>query len=206
MIELVVDNLNIDARHIFIAQREHYEKYNLKQLLNLIAPGCEIVLVDGLTDGAARTVLLAKEFINNDDPLFIANSDQYVPDFDSNAFMYSMKTPDIAAQIATFQATHPKWSYVSLNEAGFIDHIVEKQVISNIATVGFYAWNKGRDCVRSIEQMIAKDVRTNNEFYLAPSLNELIQEGALVKNFPVRDNYSLGTPEDLQTTLAKFRG
>src|SRR5574338_1554171 len=62
MIQVVVENLNIDARHVFIVQKEHYEKYNLKQLLNLIAPGCEIVQVDGLTEGAACTTLLAKEF------------------------------------------------------------------------------------------------------------------------------------------------
>jgi HAD superfamily hydrolase (TIGR01509 family) len=43
MIQVVVENLNIEAHYIFIVQREHYEKYNLKQLLNLIAPGCDIV-------------------------------------------------------------------------------------------------------------------------------------------------------------------
>ena len=69
MIQLVVENLNIDARHIFVVQKEHYEKYNLKHLLSLISPGCEIVQVDGMTEGAACTTLLAKEFIDNDEPL-----------------------------------------------------------------------------------------------------------------------------------------
>jgi hypothetical protein len=60
MIQVVVENLNVDAHFIFLVQKEHYEKYNLKQLLNLIAPGCDIVQVDGLTGGAACTTLLAK--------------------------------------------------------------------------------------------------------------------------------------------------
>jgi hypothetical protein len=77
MIQLVVENLNIDARHIFVVQKEHYEKYNLKHLLRLISPNCEIVQVDGMTEGAACTTLLAKEFINNDEPLIFANSDQF---------------------------------------------------------------------------------------------------------------------------------
>ena len=52
MIQVVVENLNIDAKHIFIVQKEHYEKFNLKYLLNLITDNnCEIVQVDGITEG-----------------------------------------------------------------------------------------------------------------------------------------------------------
>ena len=86
MIQVIVENLNIDAQHIFIVQKEHYEKYNLQYLLNLIAPGCEIVQVDGVTEGAACTTLLAKEFINNDEPFLTANSDQFV-EWNSNEFL-----------------------------------------------------------------------------------------------------------------------
>ena len=78
MIQVVVENLNIEAHYIFIVQKEHYEKYNLKQVLSLISPGCDIVQVDGLTEGAACTTLMAKELINNDSPLLISNADQFL--------------------------------------------------------------------------------------------------------------------------------
>jgi len=78
MIEIVVDNLNIDAHFIFLVQKEHYEQFNLKYLLNLIAPDCDIVQIDGITEGAACSTLLAKDYINNNDPLIIANSDQFI--------------------------------------------------------------------------------------------------------------------------------
>ena len=74
MIQLVVENLNIDAQHILIVQKEHYEKYNLQYLLNLISPNNVIIPVEGITEGAACTTLLAKEFIDNDQPLLTANS------------------------------------------------------------------------------------------------------------------------------------
>ena len=109
MIQRVVENINIDATHIFIVQKSHYEKYSLQHTLNLISPGCKIVQVDGLTEGAACTTLLAKEYINNDDPLVLANSDQYV-DWDSSQYMYSCMTDDIDGSILTFNSTHPKWS------------------------------------------------------------------------------------------------
>lgn len=63
MIQTVVENLNIDAKHVFIVQKEHYEKYNLQYLLNLISPDCEIVQVDGMTEGAACTTLLAENLL-----------------------------------------------------------------------------------------------------------------------------------------------
>ena len=85
MIQVVVENLNIDANFIYVVQKTHREQYNLDTLLNLITPGCKVVEVDKMTEGAACTALLAKEFINNNNPLFFANSDQFV-EWDSNEF------------------------------------------------------------------------------------------------------------------------
>ncbi len=196
MIQVVTENLNIDARHIYIVQKSHYEKYNLKHLLKLISPGCEIVQVDGITEGAACTTLLAKEFIDNDEPLVMANSDQFI-DWDSNEFMYSMEADDIDGGILTFTATHPKWSFAKLNEDGFVTEVAEKKPISNIATVGVYYWNKGSDYVKYAEQMIQKDIRTNNEFYTCPVFNEAIQDGKKIKVYQIDKMWGLGTPEDL---------
>ena len=122
MIQVVVENLNIDAEHIFIVQKTHYEKYNLQETLNQISPNCKIVQVDGLTEGAACTTLLAKEYINNNEPLVMANSDQYV-DWDSNEFMYSMVGDGVDAGILSFPSAHPKWSYAKLDEDGFVQYI-----------------------------------------------------------------------------------
>ena len=184
MIQRVVDNLNIDARHIFIVQKSHYEKYALKHMLNLIAPNCEIVQVEGMTEGAACTTLLAKEFINNDEPLVLANSDQYVQ-WDSNQFMYSAMADDIDGSILTFEATHPKWSYARLNNDGFVVEVAEKKPISKHATVGVYFWRRGSDYVRSAESMINKNIRVNNEFYVCPVYNEALLDGARVKTFHI---------------------
>jgi HAD superfamily hydrolase (TIGR01509 family) len=196
MIQVIVDNLNVNAEHIFIVQKEHAEKYNLKQMLGVIAPKCKIVEVDHLTEGAACTTLLAKEFINNDEPLLIANSDQFV-EWDSNEFMYSMQGDNIDGGILTFNNTHPKWSYVRLDDNGFVTEVKEKEVISNEATVGIYYWSKGSDYVKYAEQMIAKNVRVNNEFYVAPVYNEAIADGKKVKIFHINKMWGLGTPEDL---------
>jgi beta-phosphoglucomutase-like phosphatase (HAD superfamily)/dTDP-glucose pyrophosphorylase len=200
MIQVVVENLNMEANYIFIVQKEHYEKYNLKYLLNLIAPNCRIVQVEGVTEGAACTTLLAKEFINNDEHLIIANSDQFI-DWNSNETMYAFNADSVDGGILTFHSTHPKWSYASLDETGFVNEIAEKKVISSHATVGVYYWNKGSDYIKYAEQMIEKNIRVNNEFYVAPVYNEAIAEGKKIRVKDVTGMWGLGTPEDLNYFL-----
>ena len=200
MIQRVVENINIDATHIFIVQKSHYEKYSLQHTLNLISPGCKIVQVDGVTEGAACTTLIAKEYINKDNPLVLANSDQYV-DWDSSQYMYSCMTDDIDGSILTFNSTHPKWSYAKTNDQGFVIEVAEKKPISENATVGIYFWKKGKDYVKCAESMIEKNIRVNNEFYVCPVYNEAILKHAKIKTFHIEKMWGLGTPEDLDTFL-----
>lgn len=200
MIQWVVENIGIDAKYIFIAQKSHYDKFNLKSTISNFCPNNEIVLVDGVTDGAARTTLLAQDLINNENSLIIANSDQLVV-WDSHEFAYTSTSSSTDASIATFNSTHPKWSFVRLNSNGFVSEVAEKNPISDIATVGIYFWKRGSDYVKYANQMINKNIRVNNEFYVAPVFNEAIADGKKIRVFGAEKMYGLGTPEDLQEFL-----
>ena len=204
MIQVVVENLNIDANYIYVVQKSHRNKYNLDTLLNLLTPGCKIVEVDGITEGAACTALLAKEYINNDNPLFFANSDQFV-EWDSNEFMYKMQETDADGGIVTFNATHPKWSFAKVDEQGLVTEVAEKNPISDIATVGYYYWKYGSDFVKYAEQMINKDIRVNNEFYVCPVFNQAIEAGLQIRTFNTEGMWGLGTHEDLNYYLENFK-
>jgi HAD superfamily hydrolase (TIGR01509 family) len=204
MIQVVVDNLNIKANYIYIVQKKHREKYNLDTLLNLLTPNCRIVEVDGLTEGAACTALLAKEFIDNDAPLFFANSDQFV-EWDSNEFMYKMNETNADGGIVTFEATHPKWSFAKIDDKGLVTEVAEKNPISNIATVGYYYWKHGSDFVKYAEQMIDKNIRINNEFYVCPVFNQAIEDAKEIRTFNVEGMWGLGTPEDLKYYLENHK-
>ena len=207
MIQVVVDNLNIQANYIFIVQKDHYEKYNLETVLNMVAPGCTIVQTEGITEGAACTTLLAKEYINNEEPLIIANSDQFV-EWNSNEVLYAFTTEGVDGGILCFNSTHPKWSYAKLDDNGFVSEVAEKQPISTNATVGIYYWSRGSLYVNSAERMIERNIRTNNEFYVCPAFNELVEDGGKVrvKNIAEDGMWGLGTPEDLKHFLANYTG
>ncbi len=203
MIQTVVENLNIEANYIFIVQKEHYEKYNLQYLLKLIKANCKIIQVDGITEGAACTTLLAKEFINNDEPLITANSDQFV-EWNSNECLYAFNADGIDGGILTFEATHPKWSFAKIGEDGFVSEVAEKKPISNNATVGIYFWKRGCDYVKYCEQMIEKDIRINGEFYVCPVFNEAINDGKKIRAKKIDKMWGLGTPEDLNYFLEHY--
>jgi HAD superfamily hydrolase (TIGR01509 family) len=201
MIQLVVENLNIEANYIYIVQKSHREKYNLDTLLNLITPGCRIIEVDGITEGAACTSLLAKDLIDNENPLFFANSDQFV-EWDSNEFMYKMNETNSDGGIVTFKSTHPKWSFARIDDdRNIVTEVAEKNPISDKATVGYYYWKRGSDFVKYAQRMIEKNIRVKGEFYVCPVFNEAILDGKSIRPFSASAMWGLGTPEDLNHYL-----
>lgn len=205
MIAKVVKNLNLQGQYIFLVQKTHYEKYNLQGLLTLIAPNCKIVQIDGLTEGAACTVLKAKEHINNNEPLIIANSDQYIK-WNSFETISSFNHKDADGGILSFTSVHPKHSFAKMDSNGYVTEVAEKNPISNNATVGIYHWKQGADFVRYAEQMISKNIRTNNEFYICPVYNEAIQDGKKIKISSVDEMWGMGTPEELNNFLTHYKG
>lgn len=203
MIQVVVENLGINAKYVYIVQKSHYEKYNLQLLLNLITPNCEIVQVDGVTEGAACTTLLAKKHIDNDNRLVISNSDQFM-EWNPNEVMYSLVESTLDGGILTFKSTHPKWSFAKLDENGFVSEVAEKKPISDNATVGVYFWRRGSDYVKYAERMIDKNIRVNNEFYVAPVFNQAIEDGKKIGIREIPKMWGIGVPEDLDYFLNNY--
>jgi len=199
MIQLVVENIGIDANYIYICQKEHRERFNLDTMMNLITANNNIIDIDYVTEGAACTAMLAEDLIDNDAPLFFANSDQYV-DWNPVEFMYKMQETQCDGGIVTFKATHPKWSFAKIDN-GYVTEVAEKDPISDDATVGFYYWKRGSDFVKYAKQMIKKNIRVNNEFYVCPVFNEAIAAGKKIKAYHIDKMWGLGTPEDLQAYL-----
>ena len=206
MIQKVVENLDFDCEYIFLVRKKHIEQYEgiLGTLSQVTNNNFKYVVVDGLTEGAACTALLAKEFIDNDEDLLIANSDQFI-DYEPENFKALRNLTNCDAMVFTFNAVHPKWSFVKTNSRGYITEVAEKKPISNIATCGIYWYRRGSDFVKYAEQMIEKDIRVNNEFYIAPVYNELIADGKTLIPFYVHGMWGLGTPEDLRYFLEKHK-
>ncbi|MER3382677.1 glycosyltransferase family 2 protein [Pectobacterium aroidearum] len=206
MIKVVVDNLTpkVEHRFIFVAQQSHIDQYDLVPKLKSYAKNVEIIGIDGITEGQVCTALVAKKFFNNSEPLMNANSDQYI-DFDINEYLEAMQSRNLDGMIMTMKSQDEKWSYAKTNENGLVTKTAEKEVISSDATVGIFNFRKGSDLVRSAEQMIADNIRVNNEFYTCPAYNYLIKEGKKIGIYQIGEEYNgmygLGIPKDLNLFL-----
>lgn len=204
MIDLVIANLTPQRPHrfVFLVLAEHLERYGLGDHLQGLAPGSTVLSVDQVTEGAACTVLLARDHIA-EGPLMIANTDQWV---DVAIEDYLVAGDAYDGFIMTMTASDPKWSYARYDRDRRVTEVVEKEVVSDEATVGIYNFRSGRDFVRGADRMIEQNLRVNGEFYVAPVYNTLIQQGAHVGIFNVGAElagmYGLGIPSDLDAFTA----
>jgi len=199
MIHAVLENLNLHGRFIFLVNEKHYDKLApilVSTVYNFSDVQPEIIIVDKLTEGAACTCLLAKDYLDREKPLMIANCDQLMK-WDSQHFLNSIK--DEAGKIITFYSQSPAFSYViTERDNETVIKCVEKQVVSDTATTGVYYWRKAKYFLWTADEMIQKNIRVNNEFYVCPTYNEMIDKGYLIKTYPISAHYPIGTPEELK--------
>ena len=206
MIQVVIENLKPAASHrfIFICQKEHVKAYGLADKFKQWAPDSVIIEIEGVTEGAACTVLTAQALIDNDQPLMIANSDQYVA-ASIDHYLNKMVSDSLDGLIMTMKANDPKWSFAGIGPNGLVCRVAEKEVISDEATVGIYNFKRGCDFVAGVKEMIKKDERVNDEFYVAPVYNQLISDGQKIGVFNIgsegKGMYGLGIPNDLNGFL-----
>lgn len=203
MIEVVIQNIKPCRPHrfIFICQEAHLKDYPLEPVLRGAGPHTEIIAIDGVTEGAACTTLLASHLIDSPNPLMIANCDQYVAT-SIDVYLGAMDVGGYDGFLMTMTAHDPKWSFVKKDSCGEVVGVVEKKVVSDEATVGIYNFRHGNEYVCAARQMIAANDRTNNEFYVAPTYNYLVREGVRIGYLNIGPDsaamFGLGVPEDLE--------
>jgi NDP-sugar pyrophosphorylase family protein len=199
LIEHSIDSFNVDGRFIFITREFDHPEDNktLSLLLKKLRPESVEIRINHSTAGATATALLAKEYINNEDGLVIYNCDQYI-DWDSENFMdfVQQKNPDAALVI--YRSRDPKNSFAKIVD-GKIAHVVEKQVISDHALIGFHYWSRGRDFVDSALKLIENfRLDGKQECYISETFNYLPeQHNILPYHVADRVYFPLGTPEDV---------
>jgi len=155
-----------------VVQRKYWAEIGI--VLSKLLPRFEVLPIDYITEGATASVLIAKGLIDNDTPLLTVNCDQYL-EWCPKEFMRVVKGYD--GGVLTYTMTRPDGSFCVLDEEGYVIKVAEKEVISNIGTIGIYYFGKGKDFVKYAEQMIEKNIRVNNEFYILPVYNEMIADG-----------------------------
>ena len=201
MILEAVNTLGFKGNYIFIIRKDEYIKNKMKEIF----PNSQIIEVDYLTDGPASSVMLAKEFINNDEELIVANCDQIMW-WDEETVIKQIRVMDYDGVVVTYHETTPKNSYARINRKGYVTKMAEKQVISNVSLNGIHYWKKGKYFVESTESMVEKNIRFNNEFYVSLTYNQMIEKGFKVGIYHIPNEFhnAVGTPDDLNRYFEKI--
>ena len=203
MIENVLENIGYNNQFILIMRKEHQLKFQhiIDNINKVVSTPVIVLTVDTLTQGAAETCLLAKNSINADEPLMIANCDQM---FLWNQTDFEEKTKNsLDGYIFTFfvERNPLGYSYAEVDDNGLVIRTAEKEKISDYATTGIYVWAKAQYFFDAAESMIAKNLRVNNEFYVCPTFNENIAAGQKIGIWPIEKHYPIGTPSDFDLYL-----
>lgn len=205
MIAHVIENIRLPGATLHLIARTEDAKAHPAAFKKLAADyGCNFTYIEGLTEGAACTLLRVAHIIDNDTPMLIANSDQIV-DYTMQSFIEDAQTRHLDGSILTFDdpSLNPKWSYAATGPDTLVTETREKVAISPHATVGIYWFAKGRYFVEAANAMIENNDRTNNEFYICPSYNYLVKRGLRIGIHPISQSqmHGIGTPEDLDAYL-----
>lgn len=198
IIDLVLDTLNLPGEYIFILRRDTLFD-DLEELLINKIKGCRIIKIEKLSQGPADSVLAASEFINNEHPLIIANSDQIMSWNAAEFLQFVQININLDGVVVTYNSFESHNSYAKLDDSGLVTHIKEKERISTNALNGIHYWRQGKLFVQSAKQMINLNERVNGEFYVAPTYNYLIRDGFSIGAYKLNDSqhFPVGTPYDL---------
>lgn len=203
MFSLVVKNLNYPwIQSVTLISRFGAElDSEIQGLSKVLNKPVRHLSIPEVSQGPADTARMAVEEFNIEGPILIANSDQLV---DPN-FSIRPQADGLDGWIPTFQNSDPKWSYLQMDEFGYVSQIAEKVVISCHATAGLYFFQSASTFRDLVNEMERDGIRTNGELYVAPAYNLLISKGGRVLSVDLGDYgenfWGIGTPQDLKDFL-----
>jgi len=201
IIERVIENLGTAGENltfIFVISNEDCYKFHIDSTLQIVTHGCgHVVRLYNETQGSACSALMAIEYISNDTPLLIANSDQIfdkpISEMIDNFFLAD-------AGVVTFDSVHPRWSYIRLDEQGKLVETAEKRPLSRNAIAGLYYFRRGNDFVTAAMQMIRKSESINGNYFIAPTLNQMILAGKDIRFYALENSlyHTFYTPQKIE--------
>jgi HAD superfamily hydrolase (TIGR01509 family) len=207
MIMWVLDNLI--SKNPEVQKRIEYHLIVRTQVMDELKDVSGVILhpINSITDGAACTILTVREELMKDNnPLLIVNSDQYL-EWDFDEFLEICTNPGYDGCISSFyspDSNDTKWSFAQVDNNGLVIKVAEKEYIGPNATTGIYYWHDASKFVKYADEMIEKNERVKNEFYVCPVYNYLIRDGGKIRVSDCKKMWGLGIPEDLEKFRKEF--
>lgn len=183
------------SRIVFIILKEHDEEHDLGAWLKDYDPNCEIVMLEGVTEGQLATVLTARDYINDDEDVLVMSCDTYVK---SDLTQHVQGRPaDVEGLISVADMPGDRWSFARVDDDGNVVEVAEKVRISDHASTGLYYFSHGSKLVEVGEEMIRNEEKTRGEYYVIPVYQKFLDRGWKVGISEASEMWDMGTPEAL---------
>jgi NDP-sugar pyrophosphorylase family protein len=187
MIEMVLENLlpvKTEKKFTFIIREEDCVNFHLDNTLRLLIPDANVATIKRPTQGALCSVLMSIDNIQPDDELLIVNGDQLI-DQNLDKVISSFHKEGAEAGLLTFSSVHPRWSYARTDENNHVLETAEKNPISRNAIAGFYYFKNASDFIEAATNVLLKDTRINDLFFISSTINEYVLMNKKVLNFSI---------------------
>lgn len=192
-----------DVDHIFVIRKDQDDQYDLANQIHQRLPDAKIAIMDHDTRGAVESAMIARDLIDENIPITIADCDIY---FESKEYFDKIAsnrdTGTIDGMLLTFESTDPRYSFVELDHSGKAIRTAEKVVISNHALLGGYFFKTGKLFKDLANEFISGGLGDIKEFYVSQLFNILIAKGGTVEIANIDVMHIFGTPEELNAYLA----
>ena len=191
----------------FVLRRDLPGLTEIAAMLDASFDGADHFVLDGLTDGQARTCLMALDGIDEQQPLTIGACDNGLI-YDAGAFEALVES---GADVVVWGVRgHPpatrrptSYGWIDADADGHIRRIAVKQPLSDPArdpvVTGAFLFRRAGDFRAAVERLIGRDARTNGEFYVDECVNDAIALGLDCRILEVSSYLGWGTPDELKT-------
>lgn len=208
MVVAAAHELRACARTVFVLRRDLPEVARVRASITDAFPDATQVVLDGPTDGQARTVSLGVQLADVDPerPLIVGTCDNGLR-FDATAHDVALAHADL---LVWTMRGHPgaahapqMYGWVDADGKGRVRCVSVKVPLcsprTDPAIVGAFSFRRAADLSRAAERLFARDGRVNGELYMDSLIDDALALGLDVRIFDVAHYYGWGTPDDWRT-------
>jgi hypothetical protein len=204
MLTMAVSGFQFDLDQLVVViLREHEEKYDARRGINDAFGGeVEIVMLDEPTSSQAETVARALRALRLDEPFLVKDSDNRfeLADLDQGDCYVSVDS------LNNHDLINPRnKSYVQVDHNGLITNIREKEVISDLFSVGGYFFTQPEQFIDAYDRMSARDTGWDRELFISDIIATMVLEGTPVHTRRVERYQDWGTVHEWHRTLLASR-
>ncbi|MFO0776005.1 MAG: NTP transferase domain-containing protein [Nitrospira sp.] len=213
MVVQATSDLPKTARHVFVLRRDMAGSKEVAEILKAQFPNAHSILLDGPTDGQARTAFLGWDIAYrntlDDETVTIAACDNGML-YRNSRLMDILDDPatDVIVWVAKKYPNAVRYphmyGWVDIDDtSGVVRNVSVKNPLNHPAQdaiiTGTFTFRRALYFRQVITRMIDRNARVNGEFYLDVAIEDALALGLRVRAFAIDSYIGWGTPTELQT-------